>query len=357
MKLSVWHEINRSKHRRGGRIYASVRYIDPATGDKKRVKTYSKEEMLATESRLQSMLLNHQTGHGNPGAIPLVVMESYLLDLTTPGKVEKIRRASTINMKRQNLTPYLESVFKLSDITDDSIKSYIQLMQKKYKIDTIAIRLRDLRAFLNWCVKEKMLKESPFKGFSIPTSEFVGRRLTQEEIQAIKAVVENPLVTPLLFQTFFLLAFDTGARHGELLAVEWHELDLNEGYWHIPAHKCKTRINRTLPLSEHVIAAFKSLPRASNRVFEGLNRWKVQRMWKAVLKRAGVTGRVRIHDIRHTYASNWQGRGAGLKVMEGWSTDAMMSKYTHTELSFLKEEARRTAQTLWSTNDKKSETK
>lgn len=329
MKLSVWHE--RSK--RTG-MY-SVRYYDPDTGDKKRIKCYDKIAMLATKARIQSMLLNRQTGRGDPDAIPLVVFEEYLDAIKNSEKLR--RRQTTLDMKRKNLVPFLETLFKLSDLSTARIKDYVKAMQTKYKVDTVAIRLRDLRAFLNWCVKEKKMSESPFKGISIPASDFTGRRLTLPEIRLLFIHMEPP------FREFFTLALETGARHGELLAAEWSEVDMYNKSWFIPAHKCKTRINRTIPLSERALVALDALPRGSRHVFEGWTRFKAQRLWKQALKASGIEGRVRIHDIRHTFASNWKGRAASLKLIAGWTTDQMMSKYTHTELAYLAEETQRSS--------------
>lgn len=330
MKLSVWTEKSKATNR------YSVRYWDPDSGLKQRIQCLTREQMLATKSRIQSMLLNRHSGRGDPDAIPLVVFEEYLTAIGFAG-----RRASTIAMKQKNVIPFLETLFKLSQLSPESIKAYVKNMNEKYKPDTVAIRLRDLRAFINWCVKENRLKESPFRGISIPTSNFSGRKITALEVASIYKNVSG------MFRVFFTLAMETGARHGELLGAEWHEIDLQHRSWLIPALKCKTRITRTIPLSDHAVKALESLSKGGNRVFEPLNRFKVQRLWKQALRASGVTGRVRIHDIRHTFASNWRGRAASLKAIAGWTTDAMMSKYTHTELPQLAEELQKTSDNFW----------
>lgn len=341
MKQTIWFEASRLTD--GGR----VRYYDPDTGDAVSVYCANKQERKETENRIGSLLLNYRKGNGQPDAIPLVVLEDYL-----QAKKDEGNRASTIEMKRKNLTPFLETVYTLGQITHEGIKAFVKLMHTKYKVDTVAIRLRDLRAFLNWCKKEKLIKESPFVGIQIPVSEFVGRRLSMEEIQGIYAQLEGE------FKAFITLALDTGARHGELLSMEWAELDFTNHAWFIPAHKCKTRINRTVPLTRRALEALVSVPRAYPRVFGAWTRFRVQANWKRVLRLSGLQGRIRIHDLRHTWASNWQGAGSALKAQAGWSTDQMMGRYTHVELKFMAGAASKTSDAIWGefgANGEKSE--
>lgn len=315
----------------------SIRYYDPATGERRRVKC-NKENLKIEKNRIESMLLHYEAGTGDPDAIPLVRFEEYLRIKQTAGKL----RPSTVEMKRKNLEHYLKNIFKLSQITRQSILQYITHMSDKgYKTDTIAIRLRDLRAFINWLRKEKLVLDSPFEGIEIPVSSFVGRRLTMNEIKAIYGCLKGK------FRLFVTLALETGARHGELLAMEWSEIDLYQKSWYIPAHKCKTKVNRTLHLPEASLQGLSLLPQQGKRVFEGWSRFMTQKYWTATLRKSHIEGRIRIHDLRHTFASNWKGRAASLKAVAGWTTDAMMAKYTHTELNYLAEETDRSSKSFW----------
>jgi integrase len=60
-------------------------------------------------------------------------------------------------------------------------------------------------------------------------------------------------------------------------------------------------------------------------------RHDLKRVWQAVSARAGLNG-VRIHDLRHTYASFGAGSGLGLVVIGrllGHSQSATTARYAH----------------------------
>jgi integrase len=314
----------------------SVRYYDPETGLAQRIPCESFDEMRTEKTRIQTMLLNSRAGKGNPEAIPSVVFERYIEWL-----LEHKRRPGTISLKRFAVNPFLNRVRRMGAVDHESIADWKSAMVAKYSNDTVSIRLRELRAFLNWCVAKKYLTNNPMdgsdlaEGISIPSSVFVGRRLTVLELQAMYAHCSD------VFRPFFALAVETGARRGELLGITWKEVNLDRGTWTIPAARCKTNRERTIPLSEQALAALRSiLPTkyTGDEVFTGWTEFKVKYHWGQTLKAAGIEGRVRLHDIRHTFASNFRGRGSSLKAICGWTTDAMANKYTHTVVEELRED-------------------
>lgn len=332
MRLAIWDEP--SKRVKGA---GSLRYHDPLTGKKAPRQYYrNKLEREALKLKIKTMLLGWKGGTDASEAIPLVLFEDYLLDLVHAG-----RRKSTLLIKRQSLTAFLESIFQLKQLDKPRIETWVRDLHKKYSIDTVSLRMRDLRAFLRWMVHKGYLQESPFQGLTIPQSTFVGRRLSIEEIQRIYDASSG------LLQLFITLALDTGARLSEIVHMEWTEIDLEQRSWFIPAHKCKTRINRTIPLTSRAVNALIGIPKAGNKPFGTWTRYSVKNAWKRALRRSGVQGRVRIHDLRHTWASNWKGRAASLRSIAGWTTDLMASKYTHTELDYLAEDANRTSEGIW----------
>lgn len=307
----------------------SVRYYDPETGAAQRVPCDSFKQMQTEKTRIKTMLLNRRTGKGNPDALPSVAFESYLSAIA--GK----SRPGTLLLKRYAVGPFLARVHRMGDVDQGTIEAWKGQMESKYKNDTVSIRLRELRAFLNWCVTKGYLGENPMRGIAIPASTFVGRRISVPELQAMYAQCAD------VFRPFFVLAVETGARRGELLGMRWTEIDLVRAEWRIPKERCKTKHSRTIPLSNAAVEALRSiLPAkyAGDEVFTGWTEFKVKYHWKQVLKAAGIVGRVRLHDVRHTFASNFRGRWSSLKDICGWKTDAMASHYTHTTVDELRED-------------------
>jgi integrase len=70
----------------------------------------------------------------------------------------------------------------------------------------------------------------------------------------------------------------------------------------------------------------------------------LKRPWQAVAKRAGLEG-VRLHDLRHTYASFGAGSGLGLPIIGkllGHSQPATTARYAHLDT----DPVRRAAETI-----------
>lgn len=329
MRFTVWDEP--SKRIKG---HGALRYYDPISPKKKLTVRYtSKEQRLKEKHRLETWLQNYVPGKGDPQAIPLVIFDRYLTALLT---TEKPRRATTIEMKRKNLTPLLESVFRMEQLTPNFIKSCIANWHTKYKIDTIAIRLRDLRAFLNWCTKEGILEASPMKGIGIPASSFVGRRLNLNELQGLYANLTGNI------KDFVTLALETGGRRGDLLQLEFNDVDFDRAYWNLPGKegKSKSKRDRIIPLSDRALAVLKGRQDKllGGYVFHGYTKDMLKNDWENVKEAAQIKGRLRIHDLRHTWASFFKGRSDSLKKIAGWTTDQMMGHYRHTEVEELRED-------------------
>jgi integrase len=131
---------------------------------------------------------------------------------------------------------------------------------------------------------------------------------------------------------FYVLAVTTGMRNGELLALQWRDVDLDAG---TPRVRCtvwggvvsppKTAAgNRTLRLTRMTVAALREhrLATAKQRISESVFPSRAgtplsvhNRSWKALLKRAGLPASTRMHDLRHSCATLLLSRGVPVKVV------------------------------------------
>lgn len=327
MRFTIWDE-PRTRPGTG-----SLRYYDPATGKRaKRVKYESKEDRREKKLQIQTMLQNWRPGSGAPYATPLVVFEQYLNALIHD--TNRPRRKGTIFIKRQSLTKFLSSLVRMGNLTTERIVQWRNELIGHYGVDSVSIKLRDLRAFCVWCTKRGILASNPFSGVNIPISTFVGRRLNLNELQAIYTHLSDQ------GKAFMDIDIETGARKGEILAMEWADLDLDRRYWIIPGRegKSKGRKDRIIPLKDRSYNAIKQQPQSGPLVFQGYDRECFKRDWYRALRLVKIKGRVRPHDLRHTWASNFQGRASSLKAIAGWTTDQMMHHYRHVEVEELRED-------------------
>ena len=126
----------------------------------------------------------------------------------------------------------------------------------------------------------------------------------------------------------------TGSRLREILHLRWREVDLSLGLLLLPDSKSG---RKTIILSAPAIKILSGLRRNGEYVFPGTDEGKPRRdlkkPWAAVTKRAGLIG-LRIHDLRHSYASVAVGKELqlGLPVIGkllGHSQLSTTARYAH----------------------------
>lgn len=164
-------------------------------------------------------------------------------------------------------------------------------------------------ASLTAAVDAEILKTNPAAGVKLPTAAPGGDRfLTRDEYAAIAAQLEpqDRIVSDFLV--------GTGARWGEMVGLHAHRVDDDRGTvafvetWDSkmetikPYPKGKER--REVPLPDWVLipttTARTALVFSADRMLD-IDGWR-KNTWNPAVERAGV-GHVRIHDLRHTYAS------------------------------------------------------
>jgi integrase len=130
-----------------------------------------------------------------------------------------------------------------------------------------------------------------------------------------------------------LLVF-TGARLGEVLGLRWEWIDFERGEARLPDSKTGAK---TLHLPPPALAVLTELPRLDGNpyVIAGANPGaalvNLQKPWRAMRRPAGLDD-VRLHDLRHAFASVAASSGMGLPIigkMLGHSQPATTARYAH----------------------------
>jgi len=128
--------------------------------------------------------------------------------------------------------------------------------------------------------------------------------LSKEQVAVLLDALAASENRDLLAIVKFLLL--TGARKQEALKAEWREFDLANRCWVIPLSKSGTA--RKVALSDAVVALLETLPSRGKSTYLFANpatgkpyvaAWCA---WDTARRRAGLA-HVRIHDLRHSFAS------------------------------------------------------
>ena len=138
-------------------------------------------------------------------------------------------------------------------------------------------------------------------------------------------------IGPFAAAAIRLLLF-TGCRLREILHLRWEQVDLERGLLFLADSKTG---RKTVILNAPALAVLTGLDRLGSYVVPGDHpekpRADLKRPWEAVAKRAGLDG-VRLHDLRHTYASFGAGGGLGLPIIGkllGHTQASTTQRYAH----------------------------
>jgi integrase len=149
---------------------------------------------------------------------------------------------------------------------------------------------------------------------------------------------------PMLKHVIHMLLM-TGARKREVLDAKWKDFDLEKRQWCIPINKLGRP--RYVPISDGVLELLKNLPRDGQNpyVFPNPDTGKPYReifkSWHTARKLAGLSD-VRIHDLRHSFASFLVNSGRSLYEVQrilGHTQIKTTQRYAHLSQDTLLEAA------------------
>ncbi len=169
------------------------------------------------------------------------------------------------------------------------------------------------------------------------------RYLTDDELPRLLESVKGHADLAL----FVYLALSTGARAGELLGLEWNQIDMQRRVITLRAGETKNKDARILPLVEPALSMLRQRVRRLDTplVFPGHRNpaqpANLRKPWVAALQAANIEG-FRIHDLRHTAASWLVQQGVSLiavAALLGHRTMQMTKRYSHLAPEHLQEVA------------------
>jgi len=140
---------------------------------------------------------------------------------------------------------------------------------------------------------------------------------------------------------FIRLALNTGCRKNELLGLEWSRVDFERQCFRLEPHHTRNGKRRLVPLNPAALAALReqyewvshhcSLSPWVFGSFAGGRITTFQTGFGAACARSGIED-LRIHDLRHTFASWLVMEGVSLYVVKdllGHSSIAVTERYAH----------------------------
>ena len=131
------------------------------------------------------------------------------------------------------------------------------------------------------------------------------RYLTPDELARLGRVLRESDSEPEAANCIRLLLL-TGYRLGEIQTPKWEYIDFDAGVLRLPDSKTGAKI---VPIGKAAIDVLKDIPKLKDNPYvitgrvEGQYLTDIQKPWRRLRKRAGLSG-LRIHDLRHSFASD-----------------------------------------------------
>jgi len=255
---------------------------------------------------------------------------------------------------------------RLKNFSDSTIKVYVQAVEKFAKFlgrSPDKSTAQDVRAFLiheldrglsrSYCVIQRNALRHLYLDTLGRTDEFQAvprpkreRRLpvvlSRDEVQRLFAVIKN-----IKHKALFMVAYDAGLRLSEIrnLRIE----DIDSGRMVIRIRQAKGKKDRYGRLSKGLLALLREywrVERPEALLFPGACRHKPYdiatpgHILKKLCRKAGITKRVSMHTLRHSFATHLLEAGTNLRVIQqllGHSNIQTTCLYTHISIEELRE--------------------
>jgi integrase len=189
-------------------------------------------------------------------------------------------------------------------------------------LDTVAsrgavVRANRVRALVskifNFAISRDIVEHNPVQGVMKPADEtHRDRVLSEREIEVLWRELDNE---PAKIAAIFKMALLTAKRKTEVLGIIWDELDLDNGWWTIPADRAKNGLAHGVPLESQALEILQDIRKEANDpvlVFRGGKHGQaianLQKRMHALRVRTCI-GDFKFHDLRRTAASHMTGLG------------------------------------------------
>jgi site-specific recombinase XerD len=198
----------------------------------------------------------------------------------------------------------------------------VDFLKIKYSKTTVNIRLRGIRAFLNYLFEKEYVKSIPFRVKEIKVDKHPPKFLTPDELE----VIYSNVINPNLFSVYKTLEV-TGMRVGEL------RNSFRDGNY-IKITKSKGRNERIIPIPAEYIYHYdiaKDVNYSESWITHSFTR---------TVRKCKIEGKKTVHSLRHTFSYRMLIELNNIQLVRdilGHSSIAVTELYTRIPIGYLKQ--------------------
>jgi integrase len=255
------------------------------------------------------------------------------------------KRASTAGDYKRMIENHIRPALKHLKVSEVAFADIDRLHRKittaghRYRANrVIAVVSKMFALAIRWGMRDS----NPCRGIERNYESKRKRYLSGDELTRLTAALaEHPDQQAANVIRLLLMS---GARRGEVLGMRWADIDLGAGIWTKPGSTTKQKTDHSCPLSapaRQLLSEIRDEQIGKHRrllgeyVFPGNGGSEhivnIKRAWRRICKAANIDG-LRIHDLRHSFASQLASGGASLPLIGallGHSNPTTTHRYAH----------------------------
>jgi integrase len=258
--------------------------------------------------------------------------EKWLVDYVRP-KLKPRTVTDYERLLKQRILPALGHLTVAEVSLDDVTRLHVGMAATPRRAN---YTLRTTSALFGFARDRRLCLTNPCQGIRLFREGRRERFLSEAEIalaaEAITEAAEEGVIGPWAAAGLRLCLL-TGARQGELLATEWRHVHWDLRMIRLP--DSKTNEPRNIYLSNAAIEVLQSIPRLKPYVIAGAKPGEalknLSRSWIVARAKRGLND-VRLHDLRHSFASLALRQGISLKMIGtllGHKRESTTARYAH----------------------------
>ena len=208
----------------------------------------------------------------------------------------------------------------LAKITRADVLSVIDSIEAEGKPSAARHAFAAIRQFFNWCVERELITQSPCLTLKAPGRQSARERVLSDTELADVLAGTGKVGWP--FGPIVELLILTAQRRGEVVGMQWTEIDCQEKLWTISGTRTKNHRTHCVPLTDAALALIDSLPRQVDSPYVFPARGKPEKAYsgyskgKRALNAVCSTRDWTLHDLRRTVATGMARSGIAPHVVE-----------------------------------------
>ena len=247
------------------------------------------------------------------------------------------KRESSVRNDRQMLTRFIIPRLGNKLVKDVTLRDveglHLSLERTPYQANRVLALLSKMLSMAvswNWCAS------NPSRGIKRFAENPRERWLVDEELIRLSDAL-NIQPNQLAANAVRLLLL-TGARRNEVLSATWDQFDMTGGVWTKPSHHTKQNKLHRVPLNPATLSLLDQIRSShADDIFlfpgrvNGTHLQDIKKFWRSTIVAADLL-QVRLHDLRHTYASHLVSGGVPLAIVGhllGHTQISTTQRYTH----------------------------